>query len=129
MKLHHLGFVVKDIERFERNLIHDGKIKECIDPTQNAKLSLFRGYSNVFIELIQPLNEKSFTWNFSLKSKNPFHHFCYEVESNKEMETLVNDKNLIRLLGPIPAILFEGKNVFFFYDRNKIIVEFLITPK
>lgn len=129
MKLHHIGFVVKDINIYEKSLIFENKITEKIDPVQNARLSLYTNYSNSFIELIQPLNNKSYTWNALEKFGNHYHHICYSLNSLNELESIVLKLRLIKILDPVPAILFDYNLVTFYLDRNKKIIEFLITDE
>lgn len=126
MKLHHTGFIVKDIERFSQNMVGEGLVHIIEDPVQNARLALYKNHSDVYIELIQPLNEQSFTWNFLQKNGEGFHHFCYEATPN-EIENIVQQKKLIKILGPVPALLFDNRNVVFYVDRNKMVVEFLVA--
>ena len=126
MKLHHIGYVVKDIVQYEKSLIFEKKIKELFDPVQNSKMALYENYSDSFIELIQPLNEESFTYNFLQKNGSSYHHLCYEVSSGEEMMGIVGAQKLIMVKGPIPAILFDNREVWFYYSRNKQVVEFVI---
>lgn len=126
MKLHHIGFIVENIEKYENNMLFESKIKEVDDVIQNSKLSLYKNYTNSFIELIQPLNSDAFTYNFLKKNGEGFHHFCYEGNSFNEIEEIVNKNRLIKVLGPVPAILFDNRPVYFYYTRNKNIVEFII---
>ena len=126
MKLHHIGYVVKDIIQYEKSLIFEKKIKELFDPVQNSKMALYENYSDSFIELIQPLNEESFTYNFLQKNGSSYHHLCYEVSSRDEMMGIVGVQKLIMVKGPIPAILFDNREVWFYYSRNKQVVEFVI---
>ena len=126
MKLHHIGYVVKDIVQYEKSLIFEKKIKELFDPVQNSKMALYENYSDSFIELIQPLNEESFTYNFLQKNGSSYHHLCYEVASREEMMVIVGAQKLIMVKGPIPAILFDNREVWFYYSRNKQVVEFVI---
>jgi hypothetical protein len=35
---------------------------------------------------------------------------------------------MLKVLGPVPALLFEGREVVFYYTRNQQVVEFLIDP-
>jgi len=127
IRLHHTGFVVKDIAAWEKNMLFENKIKEVIDPIQKAKLALYSNFSDSFIELIQPLEEDSFTMNALLKSGNHFNHFCYHVDSIEEMNEVASKYKLIPVLGPVPALLFDNEQVAFFYGRNRQIVEFLIS--
>ena len=127
MKLHHSGFVVTDIERWEKNMIYEKKVAEVFDPLQNAKLALYTNYSDSFIELIQPMNETAYTWNSLQKAGDHFNHFCYEVENNVELTEVVSRMRMLKVLGPIPALLFEGRQICFYYTKNKQIVEFVIN--
>ncbi len=127
MILHHSGFIVRDIDLWEKNMVFQEKINDVIDPIQNARLALYKNYGDSFIELIQPLNEQSFTWSSLNKFGEHFNHFCYAVESSKEMKNIVSKFALIHALAPVEAVLFNGKKVAFFYARNRQIVEFLIN--
>ena len=126
MKLHHIGYVVNDISWYEQNLLFEKKEKEIFDPVQNSIMALYTNFSNSYIELIQPLNEESFTYNFLKKKGNGYHHLCYEVSSLEEMKQIAMEQKLILLKGPLPAILFNNREVWFYYSRNKHIIEFVI---
>jgi hypothetical protein len=128
MKLHHTGFVVKDIDKYTKNHPLGDCIAQSIDPIQHAKLALYKNHSDVLIELIQPLNEQAFTWNSLSKNGNHFHHFCYKVNANAVADTYATEFKMIKVLGPVPAILFGGLEVVFYYSRNQQVVEFLIDP-
>lgn len=126
MTLHHIGYVVRDIAQYEKSLIFQEKVKALFDPVQNSNMALYTNFSNSFIELIQPLNEDSFTYNFLQKNGSSYHHLCYEVGSRDEMSAIVASQKLIMVKGPIPAILFDNREVWFYYSRNKQVVEFVI---
>lgn len=126
LKIHHIGYVVSSIEKWERSLIAVNKIKQVDDSIQQASLALYQQSDNLFIELIQPLCEKAFTWNALQKKGGHYHHICYSVSDSKQLNNIITEYNLIPILGPVPAVLFSGLHVSFFYTRNKEIVEFLI---
>jgi hypothetical protein len=130
MKFHHIGFIVEDINNFEAKMVYEEKLLEVFDPLQDAKLALYKNFGDSFVELIEPLSMKAFTWNY-LKSKiaSPYHHFCYEVADEIELNLMQSKYRLIPILGPIPAKLFSDDLVAFFYTRNRMIVEFLIKGK
>jgi hypothetical protein len=127
MILHHSGFVVSNIDEWEKKMIFEEKIKEVVDEIQHAKLSLYKNFGSSYIELIQPLNESSFTWNALRKSGNHFNHFCYSISSEEELAQYIKKYSLIKVLSWVPALLFDNKLVSFYYTRNKQIVEFLIS--
>jgi methylmalonyl-CoA/ethylmalonyl-CoA epimerase len=126
MILHHIGIVVNDIEKYEDSMIYEEKLLQVIDPIQQSKLALYKNFGSCYIELIQPINENSYTMNFLKKNGNGFHHLCFEVVSKEAMHEIVEKKKLIFINGPFPAILFDNRNVYFYFSRNKEIVEFLI---
>jgi methylmalonyl-CoA/ethylmalonyl-CoA epimerase len=127
LKLHHSGFIVKEIDVWEKQMLFEMKVKDVIDPLQNARLALYKNFSDTYIELIQPLNQSAYTWNSLNKNGNHFHHFCYEIDNINMLNTLVAENKLILILEPMPAILFDNRYVCFYYTRNKQVVEFLIV--
>jgi hypothetical protein len=130
MKFHHTGLIVNNINNFESKMIYEVKLLEVFDPLQDANLALYKNFGDSFVELIEPISPKAFTWNYlKLKIKSPYHHFCYEVADQIELSIIQSKYRLIPILGPIPAKLFNDDLVVFFYTRNKMIVEFLIKGK
>ena len=127
MKFHHSGFVVHDIDAWDKNIFYERKVADVVDPLQNARLALYSNYSSSFIELIQPLNENAYTWNSLQRSGNHFNHFCYELEDLKELKERVSQMRMLKVLDPIPAVLFEGRSVCFYYTKNRQLIEFLIN--
>ncbi len=126
MKLHHSGFIVNNIDQWEKNMLFEKKLADIFDPIQNARLSLYSNFSSSFIELIQPLNKEAYTWNSLEKNGNHFNHFCYELEDIQELTSIISKTRMIKVLGPIPALLFENRDIYFYFNRNKQIVEFVL---
>ncbi len=128
LRFHHSGFIVKDIDAWESKMVFERKIADVIDPIQHARLTLYTHFAGEsFIELIQPLGEEAFTWKSLQKQGNHFNHFCYSVDTLEEVSNFALANKLIPVLGPVKALLFEGKSVVFYYNRNRQIIEFLIT--
>ena len=125
MKIHHIGYIVKNIEEYKKNLIIDKIEKEIYDETQKANLALIKA-QNIFIELIEPNSKESFTYNF-LQKGGGYHHLCYET-SKEKAEELIRSKRMIKVLGWVYAPLLEGE-VCFVYNRNREIVEFVCLKK
>jgi hypothetical protein len=125
MKIHHIGYVVKNIDEYKKNLIVNKVIKRVYDKTQKAELILIET-ENIFIELIEPKEEDSFTYNF-LQKGGGYHHLCYQI-SKKEAEEYIKTKKMIRVLDWVYAPLLDA-DVCFAYNRNKEIVEFVCIEK
>ncbi len=121
MKIHHIGYVVANPQRFLQNLAVDKIINELYDPTQEAQLMLI-DTNNTYIELITPTKESSFTWNF-LQKGGGYHHLCYEVDSHTQAKEIILNKKMIQTLDRVYAPLLD-MYVMFAVDRNKMVVEF-----
>lgn len=128
IKVHHIGYVVKSIEKWEKGLLGVNKLHQVFDPVQNAHLALYHQAGDLHIELIEPLSAEAFTWNALQKHGNHYHHICYRVASLAELEEVAVSNRLIHVLGPVPALLFDNALVAFYFNRNKEVVEFLINP-
>ncbi len=122
MRVDHIGFVVKNAEKYRKNLPIQTVVKSLYDPLQDAYLELIDG-GGVMIELIEPQNEDAFTWNF-LQKGGGYHHICYECDSLKEAKDAIKNQFMVEVLGPIPAPLLDGQ-VLFARSRNREIVEFV----
>jgi hypothetical protein len=125
MKFHHIGYLVKNINKAEKNLVSSGKINQVIDPIQNAKLALYDNFDGGFIELIEPLSKESYTWNSLARNGEHYHHLCYTTELD-ELKIYVDKFRLIQVLKPTPALLFKNNLVTFYLDRNKRLLEFIL---
>lgn len=123
--INHVGYVVHSIENFRKTLPPLDLIKAIEDPIQRAKIELLGLSGGSAIELIEPLDNESFTWNFLMKHGEGMHHVCYEGFSLSELETIFRERRMVKLRGPIPAPLFD-RDVVFAMTKSKAIVEFII---
>jgi hypothetical protein len=127
MNIHHVGYVVKSIEKFEKHLMFDEKIVSVVDDIQKAKLSLYKA-DNIYLELIEPLSEDAFTYASLHKNGDHYHHLCYEVRDEAAANEIIKTRRMIKVLGPVYALLFD-LDVMFAINKNKQIVEFLLCQK
>jgi methylmalonyl-CoA/ethylmalonyl-CoA epimerase len=125
MILHHVGYVVHDITYYQKLLNLPHSLIQVNDPVQQAWIALYEQPGKPYIELIQPLNESSPTWNFLQKNGEGFHHHCFEC-TEEAMWQHVASQRMIKVMGPVPAVLFDGRTVYFFVTRKMEIVEFLL---
>ena len=125
LKIHQLGFVVKDIDNYLKNSFIQKIENRIYDPAQKAELVLIKSINDFYLELIQPKSDDSYTYNFLKNHEGGYHHTCYIIKSDKEINYYLNEKNLKQFLGPMPAILFNNKLVSFCINKNKEIIEFL----
>jgi hypothetical protein len=125
IQLHHVGYVVNDIELFSSSLPHLEFEKKVHDPIQNAVLAVYRLGNLSRIELIQPLNEASFTWAHLQKFGSSLHHVCYEGIPKNDIEYFLKQYRLMRVRGPMYAKLFD-REVIFAINRQRSVLEFLL---
>jgi hypothetical protein len=126
-KFHHIGIVVNSIEQYENQMLPAKKIKEVVDEIQNSKLALYENFNDSFIELIEPLNEKSTSINSLKKYGNHLNHLCYKTGSFLELDKFMMMNKWMKAFGPVPAILFENKNVVFYLNRFGQLLEFILS--
>tara|TARA_B100001059_G_C17757863_1_gene541014 strand:+ start:342 stop:719 length:378 start_codon:yes stop_codon:yes gene_type:complete len=125
MKIHHIGYVVENINNYADNFPYLQVNKIVKDIKQNARIGLFKNLdTKIFIELIEPLNQRSYTWGF-LQKGGGIHHICYINFNLKKIEIMKKKYKLFHLLGPINSKLFE-KKVIFFMTQEKQIIEFIL---
>ena len=129
-KIDHIGMVVPNIEKA---LEHYKKVfnkmgsKPIISESQNVKIS-FIEFSNIKLELIEPLSNKSPISNF-LK-KNPLggiHHIGLEVDDLNKTYSDGNIYGLEPLSKPVKG--YHGKELFFLNPKKMMNTLFEILSK
>ena len=120
MKLHHIGIIVKDIQKSLGELGKYFEFKETTIPTlvKSQKVNVcFLKSSDVYIELIEPIDDDSPVKSMA-ESGGGFHHLCFEVDDIFE-EIKKAEKNGARIIVEpvkgfedrlIAFILFDMKN-------------------
>ena len=83
MKLHHIGIVVKNIQKSVGELNQYLNFESTTIPSLvgSQKVNIcFLKTNNVFLELIEPAQENSPISEFAEKGGG-FHHLCFEVDN------------------------------------------------
>jgi methylmalonyl-CoA/ethylmalonyl-CoA epimerase len=127
MDIDHIGFVVEDIHSgidyytvVYGYLLEEGPIYDSVQHVNLAMLSSSNGYR---IELIQPVDAKSPSYDF-LKKGGGLHHFCYYVPDIEDTIRRMKQCGHLLFKRPIEAVLFGGRKVaFLFSKRDKQIIE------
>ncbi len=125
IRVHHVGYVVRDLDAYAASLPGLVLEKEVVDPVQDARIALYTVGDASRIELIQPLSEKAFTWAHIARAGEGLHHVCYEGVGASEIDAYLRQYRMLRVRGPIPAILFD-RDVVFAVTRQRAIVEFIL---
>jgi methylmalonyl-CoA/ethylmalonyl-CoA epimerase len=137
MKIHHIGYLVKDIEVAQNSFDFLGYVRKgeiCYDETRDADM-LFLENDGYLIELVAPRSESSVAWNLLKKYGNSPYHICYETDSIAEETTRLKKRGFIPLSSEedapaITAIMDSGEetvySVTFFMNRDIGMIE-LVT--
>lgn len=125
IRVHHVGYLVRDIEGFAASLPGLTLENSVEDPLQNAKLALYRVGDGSYVELIQPLSSTAFTWAHLNRNGEGLHHVCYEGIPLDALDRVLKEHRMIKVRGPMHAILF-GRDVVFAVTRQRSIIEFLL---
>jgi len=120
MKIHHVGIVVKNIDKYLNNMPFKIVLNDVYDEIQKARLVLIE-FDNAYLELIEPKEKDSFTYNF-LKKGGGLHHICYET-TKQNAEEIVRKNKMIKVLDWVYAPLLNS-DVMFAYSKNKELIEF-----
>lgn len=128
IKFHHYGLAVSDFTnalKFHNNLGFTCG-EPIIDELQKVELIMCVSDDFPSVELVKPINEKSPIINFLKKNSEIIYHVCYEVEDPKaDVEKLFSNNRAICVSKPKPAILFNNRNVSFYYMKDVGLVEVL----
>lgn len=125
MKVHHIGYLVKNIEKAQKSFTSLGYVNEgevIYDESRGIDI-LFMNNDSYRIELVSPKSEDSVVYGTLKKLGNTPYHICYEVEDiEKALEELRNQGYTpASEIEPAPAI--EGRKVCFAFNRSIGIIE------
>lgn len=126
MRVHHVGYLVKRIERAEEifSTLGYGRVTQTVlDPIRNVDISFWEKDGYV-IELVCPKSEDSVVAGLIKKYKNTPYHICYESDDlESDMELLKRVGGFVEMdeLTPAPAIAEDAKAKFLYSSQIGIV--------
>ncbi len=137
MKIHHIGYFVRDIKKAVDNFNHLGfkPTSEVVFDEKRVCDISFISNGGYVIELIQPKDKTSYVYSLSKKYKNSPYHICYEVNNlEKSIDELCSyGYKLVQVPSTAPAIsmLSPGVSarVAFLYNLNLGLIELVDFEK
>ena len=120
-KINHIAIAVPDIKeaalKWQQAL--NMKKSEIIILEEHGVKVVFLEFSNLKIELIEPLDNKSPISKFLEKNpKGGMHHICFEVEKIRETINSLKNKNINILGDGNPKIGAHDKPVIFIHPSD-----------
>lgn len=131
MKIHHVGYLTKNIHASEKEFLDLGYHIETpvmFDSFRKIKI-VFMKNEDYRVELIEPIGPESPIYSLLKKYKNTPYHFCYEViDLEKAIETLI-EKGYLMTQAPLEAPCIQNRKVAFLVGENMGIVELVESDK
>ena len=121
IEFEHIGIASSDQDALNLFLTILGynKTSEILDPLQDANLSYFKDDNMPSIEIVSRVSSDGPVSNILKKNGAGIYHFCLKVESISGFISLLKEKGikLIEVSKPKESILFDRKNVSFYYSK------------
>lgn len=127
MKIHHIGYLVKKIERSISEFEQIGYTlldSICYDELRDINLCFMENNGYV-IELVSPRSEASVAWNLLKKYGNAPYHICYMVEDLDEAIRNFQEKKYVVTAEPLEAVALGGCKVAFLIGRDTGLIELM----
>jgi methylmalonyl-CoA/ethylmalonyl-CoA epimerase len=127
LRFHHVGIVVKDIERSVEDCVQrfGYELRSGIihDPMQTARVQFlsFPG-EQVFLEFVSPDGPDSFL-ALALKKGGGLNHICYSTGDIDEACQQLRNDGLFLVRAPTEAVAFNGRKIAWLMGRGGILVE------
>lgn len=126
MKLHHIGFISRDISRTYQifnEIFGATKISEPFLDKKQQVNEILVDIEGEILQLFEPLSEGSPAYNFLKKRGEGLHHLCYEVPDIEEAVKKFRNKGVEVLFEPFDA--FGGRKAAFLspFDAGNLLIE------
>ena len=125
MKIHHIGYLVKDISKAKEPFADLGYSDEgdvVYDPLRDIDI-LFMINGDYRIELVEPKSGESVVANTLKKTGNSPYHICYICDDIKKTQEDLYGQGYYPLGDIEPAVAIGGKNVCFMLHPSMGMIE------
>lgn len=127
LKLHHIGLLVENIEDSIANyavLFGKENISDITTVIRSkVKLCLIKVSEEVFLELVQPIDETSSVYSL-LKKKNTYYHMAYKVKDIRHTVEQLEALNY-KHLEYFNSGVFNGRLCIFIYTPEAHLIELI----
>jgi len=132
MVIDHVGIVVKSIEagiKHWKDVFGYQKMTDIvINSRQKVKVVFLCKENSVLIKLVEPTDESSPVYKFSLRGGG-LHHLCFKCENLQSELQRLTDLGLRMLTEPEPGEAFDGENIAFLFAKQGLNIEVIETDK
>lgn len=129
MKLHHIGYVVENIDAAAQGFETLGYRMVAApvnDDIQRCKICFIEREGEPLIELVEPFeNNKSLQKMLTQRGNAPY-HMCYEVKDVEVLFDELSEKDgWMPLFRPVEAAAFDNRLIMYFYNAQLGYIEFV----
>lgn len=126
-KIHHIGYLVKKIEKAQKTFSALGYQTEqdtVYDPIRDVDIC-FLQKDGCRIELVSPVSERSVAAGLLKKYKNCPYHICYEAADYEAACAALSAAGFLAIDTPTEAPAMGGRKVAFFSSPTIGMIELL----
>lgn len=125
--LHHVGFVVRDIERGIQRFVDEGAtvlIGATDDPIQKVSCALLRLADGIDVEVVAPLDPDDSPVTARLRRGGGLDHVCLAVDDVEAALAAEVEHDAVIVCPPVYAVIFD-RTIAFAHRRSGILVELM----
>ena len=125
MKIHHIGYFVKSIEKGQKTFLDMGYEveKECVHDEYRGIDIVFLVKDGYRVELVSPYTKDSVVYELRKKLGNSPYHICYEVENLEAAIEKLTAQRFVVTQEPHEAVAIDGRRVCFLVHGQIGIIE------
>lgn len=129
LRVHHIGYLVKKIEKAKRTFEQLGyRTEQDVVYDDIRKINIcFMVMGNCRVELVSPVSEDSVVAGLIHKYKNSPYHICYETDDYESAYAELTANGFLAIDIPTPAPALGGRKVVFLTNAAIGMIE-LIVP-
>jgi len=134
MRLHHIGYAVKNIrgylDEFLVPMFSPIHITAVVsDPLQRVSVCFVTMPGGTVIELVEPYGEDSPINSIVGSKRGGLYHLCYEVNDLNAEVTRFRSKRCLPLSKPTSAAAFGGRRIVFLLTPERDLIELLESER
>ena len=125
MKLHHIGYYVKDMDAAIKSFLRlGGAVQQppIFDASRHVNIA-FLSTGGGLLELVEPTDGCTLFQNRKQWRESKPYHICYEANDIDLELKKMQDKGALIIQPPMPAPAIDNKKVAFVYDGEIGLVE------
>ena len=125
--LHHVGYVVSDMDRGIRSFQREGAevlVEPTVDPVQKVICALVGIEGEVPIELVAPIDPDDSPLAARLRRGGGIDHLCYLVDDVALALEFEEEQGAMIVCEPVPAVTFD-RVIGFAHRRSGLLVEYM----